>query len=265
MSRKLRNIKPRKVNRGAFEEQNQREEKKAQNQRALLIILPLVMLAVLAIGIFFGYKFYLNHVVENFPVSPSETSAGETAFMNPMFLKAVNPASPLEQGFVPDTVDCRGVLISTDAVDNLEQMLSDAEKDGYKIKAAEGYVSYEDQQERYETAVANYRKKSKASLVMAEAYVQKSIAQAGESEQQTGLLVALSDDSGDSFDDTPAFMWLMRHGVDYGFILRYPEKENAGGVSYSPNLFRFVGREYAYQMRELDMNFDEFILYLSAK
>ena len=57
MSRRLRNIKPRKVNRGAFEEQKQREEKKLETQRALLFILPLVMVAVLLVGIFFGYKF----------------------------------------------------------------------------------------------------------------------------------------------------------------------------------------------------------------
>ena len=44
-------MKPRKVNRGAFEEQKQREENAVQNQRALLFILPLVMLAVLAVGI----------------------------------------------------------------------------------------------------------------------------------------------------------------------------------------------------------------------
>ena len=66
------------------------------------------------------------------------------------------------------------------------------------------------------------------------------------------------------FADTPAYSWLTRHCVDYGFIRRYPNKENAGGISYSSHLFRYVGKTYAHNMRALDMNFDRFTEYLAA-
>jgi D-alanyl-D-alanine carboxypeptidase len=88
---------------------------------------------------------------------------------------------------------------------------------------------------------------------------------AGESEQQTGLLVYLTVKTDGKFADTPAYSWLTRHCVDYGFILRYPNKENAGGISYSSHLFRYVGKTYAHNMRALDMNFDRFTEYLAAQ
>ena len=40
-----RKIKPYKISRGSFEEQKLREDKKTETQRALLFILPVVMLA----------------------------------------------------------------------------------------------------------------------------------------------------------------------------------------------------------------------------
>lgn len=265
MSRKLRNLKPGKVNRGVFEEQQAREENKAANQRALLVILPLMMLAVLAVGVFFGYKFYVNSVNEISAVKPSEVVEDDTHSTNPMFLQTVNSASPITADFVPETEECCGIQIAPDAVDSLNNMVADAKENGYDLLVVEGYISYDEQAERYKNAVEKYRKESKASLVMAEAHVKKELPPAGESEQQTGLLVYLTVKTDGKFKDTPAYSWLVRHCVDYGFILRYPDKENAGGISYNSHLFRYVGHTYAYNMRALDMNFDRFVEYLSAQ
>ena len=253
------------MNRGLFEEQQQREENKAQNQRALLFILPLVMLAVLAVGVFFGYKFYVNSVSELSPIAPSEAVRDDTVSDNPMFLRAVNSASTLSEDFVPATVECLGVRLDPDAAAALEQMVADAKNSGFDLMVVEGYISYDDLTEQYHKAVQDYREDSDASLVMAEAHVKKEMPPAGENEQQTGLLVYLTIKTDGKFADTAAYSWLTRHCVDYGYILRYPDKENAGGVSYSSHLFRYVGRTYAQNMRALDMNFDEFIQYIAAQ
>lgn len=265
MSRKLRNLKPGKVNRGVFEEQQKKEDNKLQNQRALLFILPLIMLAVLVVGIFFGYKFYMNSLSEKSAISPSEIVEDDTVSSNPMFLKTVNSASPISESFVPETVECCEIPIDPGAADSLNQMVNDAKANGFDLMVVEGYISYEDQAERYKEAVEKYRKDSKATLVMAEAHVKKELPPAGESEQQTGLLVYLTVKTDGKFKDTPAYSWLTRHCVDYGFILRYPDKENAGGISYSSHLFRYVGKTYAYNMRALDMNFDRYVEYLAAQ
>lgn len=248
-----------------FEEQQQKEENRTQNQRALLFILPLVMLAVLAVGVFFGYKFYLNSVSELSPVSPSEIVDPNAGFTNPMFLQAVNPGSPLDSGFVPDTAQSCGAVVSREAALPLEQLMKAAKDSGHELRITQAYISFDELDKRYQKAVQDYRKDSHASLVMAEAHVKKSFPPAGENELQTGLLVDFTADTqGTSFADSSAYSWLTRHCVDYGFILRYPDRENAGGMSYSSHLFRFVGKDYAYQMRSLDMDFDEFILYLGA-
>ena len=264
MSRNQRNFKLGKVNRGVLEEQQAREENKVQNLRALLYILPLIMLAVLAVGIFFGYKFYVNTLNEKSPISPSEYIEDDTHSSNPMFLITVSAASPIDKDFVPETVECCGIQIAPEAADGLNSMVADAKKAGFDLMVVEGYVSYDDQAKRYKEEVEKYRKDSKASLIMAEAHVKKELPPAGESEQQTGLLVYLTVKTDGKFADTPAYSWLTRHCVDYGFILRYPNKENAGGISYSSHLFRYVGKTYAHNMRALDMNFDRFTEYLAA-
>ena len=257
-------MKPYKVSRGVFEEQKKREDNKFENQRALLVILPLVMLAILAVGVFFGYKFYVNSLSEKNPIAPSETLTTGVETDNPMFYKAVNSASPLKEDYVPEVVESNGVKVCPEVSDSLTQLVTAAKDAGYDLTVVDGYISYEEQKKRYEDAVEKYRKKSKASLIMSEAHVKKEIPPAGECEQQTGLVVNLTAETDGKFADTPAYSWLMRYAMDYGFILRYPDKENVGGFSYNSHLFRYVGKENAYQMRVLDMNFDEFIVYHAA-
>lgn len=263
MKRK-RQIKPYKISRGAFEEQKLREENRAETQRALLYILPLVMLAVLAVGIFFGYKFYAGSVGTG-AVSPSDAGETETVSVSPMLYRAVNAASPLDESYVPVLTQSCGAEVSEDAADSLAALITAAGDDGFSITVVEGYISFKEQNERYQEAVEDYRKSSKASLVMAEAHIKRTIPSGGESEQQTGLLVYLSADTDGAFEDSAAYAWLVRHSVDYGFILRYPDKENVGGLVFSPHLFRYVGVQNAYRMRALDMNFDEYIAYLAAQ
>ena len=264
MSRRLRNIKPRKVNRGAFEEQKQREEKKLETQRALLFILPLLMIAVLLVGIFFGYKFYQNENRDHDAVAPSDAAGGDSYASNPMFYRAVSSATPLDQSFVPETEECCGVQVAPEMKSALERLVADGREKGYDFLVREGYISFEEQKTRYEKMVETYRKDKKASLVMAEVQVRRTIPPAGESEQQTGLLVDLSVKTDGKFADTPAYAWLVRNCVSYGFILRYPDQENTGGLAYNSHLFRFVGEENAYRMRALDMSFDRYIRYISA-
>ncbi len=264
MSRKLRDLKPKRIDRGAFEEQKLREENKAETQRALLYILPLVMLAVLAVGIFFGYKFYQQNSSDRNAVSPSENNGTADYSSDPMFYKSVNSAYDLDESYVPELVTACGVEVAPEVAEPLEKLIKAGAERGYEFLVQEGYISFAEQKEKYTSAVKEYQKKNKSSLVMAEASVKRTLPPAGESEQQTGLLVYLTVRTDGAFADTTAYSWLVRNCVDYGFILRYPDKENVGGFAYSSHLFRFVGVDNAYKMRALDMNFDEYLVYISA-
>ena len=256
--------KPYKVSRGSLEEQKLREDNHMETQRALLFIIPVVMVAVLLVGLFFGYKSYEKAAEQ---VRELEHAAATEAPVesDPMLLLTVNSARPLTADYVPDLTQVEGVQVSPDMADALTRMLQDARAAGYDIKATEGYISFEEQKERYEQAVKDYRKKAKASVVKAEAYVKRTTPRAGESEQQTGLIVSLSADTEEKFQNSAAYAWLVKNCVSYGFILRYPEKENTGGLSFSPCLFRYVGEEHAYFITAYDMNFDEYAVYLASQ
>jgi hypothetical protein len=263
LSRRRPKLKPYKISRGSLEEKQLREDNHMETQRALLFILPVVMIAVLAVGLFFGFKGY-QRAMEEIRVLEHETTAPEATESDPMFFSAVSSARTLSSDYVPALVEVEGVMVSPDMADDLRAMLRAAEDAGRNLSPVEGYVSYQEQQERYESAVAAYRKSSKSSLVKAEAHVKRTIPRAGESEQQTGLVVRFDTADG-KFEESAEYAWLIKNCTAYGFVLRYPSKENTGGVAFSPNLYRYVGKENAYYMTAYDMSFDEYILYLASQ
>ena len=235
-----------------------------QTQRALLFILPVIMVAVLLVGIFFGYKGYLRQE-EQVRELEHASAAEEPTQADPMFLTVVSSAYPLDADYVPELIECRGVSVSPALADSLERMLTDASSAGHEITVTEGYISYEEQKEKYDSSVAEYKKKTKSSIVKAEATVRKTTPREGESEQQTGLVVYLDAAGDESFDKTPAYSWLIKNCASYGFVLRYAEPENAGGLSFSPHLFRYVGADNAYYITAYDMSFDEYAAYVRAQ
>ncbi|MFA5603992.1 MAG: M15 family metallopeptidase [Bacilli bacterium] len=91
-------------------------------------------------------------------------------------------------------------------------------------------------------------------------------ARPGYSEHQTGLALDLSayGSSIDDFGQTDEFVWMKENAHKYGFILRYPEgKEHITGYGYEPWHYRYVGKEVAEKIRNLNITFDEYYeLYL---
>ena len=84
-------------------------------------------------------------------------------------------------------------------------------------------------------------------------------ARPGFSEHQTGLALDINAASSRAgFEATPAFAWLKEHCAQYGFILRYPEGEEAvTGIDYESWHFRYVGKEAAEYLHEQGMLLEE--------
>ena len=250
-----------KVPRGQFEEQQLREERHDQNLKAVMIVLPIVMVAVLLVGLYFGYKSYLKNAVIYTGATNSQAYRETVGEENEMLLRVVNPSSPLDASYVPTSVRIEGVSVCPELKEPLERLLSDAKDAGLHLVLQSGYISYEEQKRLFDTAMNEYKKSAKVSTVRAESYVRRTIPKAGECEQQTGLCVTFTSESEEKFETTPEYAWLSNNAPSYGFVLRYPESENAGGMAFSSHLFRYVGVDNAYFMRALDMNFDEYADY----
>lgn len=256
-----------KITRGRLEEERRKSEDTFEYQRVMLFILPLIMFAVLTVGIYFGFLSYKSGYVygEKGETLSHATEPQFTESEQNTLLMIVNTASPVDPSYEPNLVDYNGVQVSSLLVDDLKLMLNDAESAGLNIELISGYISFEEQKEKYNTAVKSYKKKKKCSTVMAEAAVKKTTPNAGECEQQTGLIVEFDDNTKRKFKDTDEYNWLIKNCINYGFVLRYPDKVNTGSLSYSATLFRYVGKENAYNMRAYNMNLDEYVQYLGAQ
>lgn len=61
------------------------------------------------------------------------------------------------------------------------------------------------------------------------------------------------------FYTLPEYDWMIEHGAEYGYILRYPkEKIEVTGCVYEPWHFRYVGVENAHEMKRMDYCLEEY-------
>ena len=207
-----------KVARGRLEEDRRKSEDAFEYQRVMLFILPLLMIAILVVGVYFGYLSYQDDFVDTKEFEQSKMLSSQfTEDEEDVLLKVVSSAKPVDKSYVPDLVEVNGVKVNTLMEKDLNAMLIDAASVGLDLTL------------------------------------------------ESGLLVKFSDGTKEKFSQTDEFFWLQKNCVNYGFVLRYPEKENTGGLSYSPDLYRYVGKEYALLMRSYNMNLDEFVQYINCQ
>ena len=90
------------------------------------------------------------------------------------------------------------------------------------------------------------------------------VAVPGTSEHQLGLALDIIDNSNWVLDwsqeNTKTQQWLMAHSWEYGWVLRYPNgKTELTGIIYEPWHYRYVGREIAAELHELDLCLEEYL------
>ena len=68
-----------------------------------------------------------------------------------------------------------------------------------------------------------------------------------------------------TISETKAYTWLQEHAAEYGFVERYPKgKESITGIDYEPWHYRYVGKEHAQRMNELNMCLEEYVAFLKG-
>lgn len=221
------------------------------------------------------------------------------------YLVLVNKTDRLTYRYMPaalttvplsrDTED--PVTLCLYAAKSLEALLTEAASAGFSsIRAAPGYVSYDDAAALFDnclTAERNYSRQNYAATgkrfsdraysvlggtYLSENYIQKgnytlSLADArrvvssyldepGTDEHQTGLAVDLADTSpaAGNFADSAFYAWLCENAHKFGFVIRYSaDKTDVTGHDAEPWHLRYVGRYHAAKMYKSGACLEEYL------
>lgn len=183
---------------------------------------------------------------------------------DPALLDISNPASPLvlvnkHRPLVPadyapadlaapavPSGSAEPVLVRAGAAAALERMFAAAAAQGVNINVKSSYRSYDTQVGVYNGYVAG----------KGEAAADTTSARPGFSEHQTGLSIDIGDaDAGTACDfsacfaDTAAARWVVAHGAEHGFIVRYvPGGETMTGYLPEPWHLRYLGASVTLDM-----------------
>ena len=195
-------------------------------------------------------------------------------------LLLVNRENPLPEDYVPEdlvplsevipegmcTYEHEGILAEREAAEAWAELLAAAREDGLsEWRFSEGYRTWEAQKELFDESVQSCMDQygmSKPQAAEATAYL---VAEPGTSEHHTGLAFDITV-PGEYFADTAQYLWMKQHCWEYGFILRYTdEKEDITGFMSEEWHYRYVGREHALRMRDLDMCLEEYTDFVNAE
>lgn len=171
-------------------------------------------------------------------------------------LVLVNKYHKLNSNYVPkdlETINSKygSGKLRKEAKNAFEEMCEAAKKDGYKLYSGSAYRSYSYQSDLYNRYV------KRDGVKKADTFS----ARAGYSEHQTGLALDIMNGSWEYISkEHKEYKWLIDNSYKFGYILRYPEgKEDVTGYMYEEWHFRYLGKDVAKQLHELDITYDEFI------
>lgn len=137
-------------------------------------------------------------------------------------------------------------------------MYNAALKDGCRLTPFSGYRSISTQKRNFENEMRLYLNKG---CTFAEAYdkAATNILPPGTSEHNLGLAMDIVSIN-HNFDKSKEFKWLMEHGAEYGFILRYPaDKTDITMVQYEPWHWRYVGKKAAMEIMSKCITLEEYL------
>lgn len=143
----------------------------------------------------------------------------------------------------------KGLKGNRTAVKHLEDMIKQAEKEGYGLVVNSAFRSYEDQDEIVNTYKALY----------GDDYVAKYVLMAGFSEHQTGLGFDMGSKSEKTFAQSKEYKWVVENCYKYGFIYRFkPDYEDITGIKHEAWHYRYVGKKVAKYIYDHDISLEEY-------
>jgi len=158
----------------------------------------------------------------------------------------VNPWNSVPEDYTTELVPFGDYQISAVCHDALVDLREACLAEGLTFNLTSAYRSHEYQTTLFQRKVDKLMGQG-YSYEAAYSETSRSIAIPGTSEHQLGLAVDIK--SGYKVYD-----WLAEHSWEYGFIMRYPDGDTKlTGIYYEPWHFRYVGKELAKEIFDLDL------------
>lgn len=171
----------------------------------------------------------------------------------------VNTEREIPEGYVPELSEIlsTGKTLDSRVTPYYEAMYNAAKEDGIILTPYSAYRSYERQKTNYENLTDTYMTRYGISREEAAKKAATVILPPGTSEHNLGLAVDICNTL-DSFASSAEYKWLTEHAHEYGFILRYTaEKQDITNIVPEPWHWRFVGVEYAKEIKDSGLCFEE--------
>ena len=148
------------------------------------------------------------------------------------------------------------IMMRADAAAALEELFAAAKAEAnLTLYAQSGYRSYQTQSTIYQRKIKETGSVDKARRLVADP---------GASEHQLGLAMDVKGDPNGklnaAFGKTKAGVWLAENAWRFGFIIRYKEEwTDVTGFAYEPWHIRYVGKEHAAILQELNIPLEEYV------
>ncbi|MDR1689086.1 MAG: M15 family metallopeptidase [Clostridiales bacterium] len=204
-------------------------------------------------------------------VGAPKAEPSETADLppNPNRLLLVNYSTPIPQSYTAQLVNIGGGhKMDKTAAGYLDEMLSDARKEGLSPVIVSSYRTNKKQQSLFKRQINRHTNRG---LTYDEAFnvARTVVAYPGTSEHELGLAADIVAKSYQGLDtkqeETAETKWLMENCKNYGFILRYPQdKSEITEIIYEPWHYRYVGVEAAKVIMENNLCLEEYIELLAV-
>ncbi|MDR3344749.1 MAG: D-alanyl-D-alanine carboxypeptidase family protein [Oscillospiraceae bacterium] len=152
----------------------------------------------------------------------------------PWYLMLLNGKYCLPEGYEVNTAEAgNGTYLDRRVVPAFDKMYAAAKAAGHTLTPQSGWRRLSRQTSNLDASIASWQNQG-YSKVDATRKALELIMLPGCSEHNAGLAMDIVTwDPNAHFEKTAAFAWLMEHGADYGFILRYPKDKTAiTGVSF---------------------------------
>lgn len=176
-------------------------------------------------------------------------------------LVVVNGTRAMPEGYVPQLATVAGSDVKMDyrVAPYYTAMYDAAKKDGITLTPYSGYRSYDRQKRNYNNLTEKYMSQYNLSREDAAVKAATVILPPGTSEHNLGLAMDICN-TYDSFANQKEYAWLVEHAHEYGFILRYTaEKQPITGIVPEPWHWRFVGVEYAEEIKNSGLCLEEWL------